>query len=66
MKILSYLASFVLVVSVISLNATTVIQCGDDPDGSYECSYITYDDGSDCTIVDNEGAPGGIVFFGCE
>jgi hypothetical protein len=66
MKMLSYLICLILVASVMSLNATTVIQCGDDPDGSFECSVTNYDDGSDCTIVDNEGAPGGIAFFGCE
>lgn len=45
---------------------TTVVQCGFDPDGDYECVTTHYDDGSDCTIIDHEEAPSGIMFFGCE
>lgn len=45
---------------------STVIQCGDDPDGIWRCVQTVYDDGSDCIVVDNEGAPNGIQFFGCD
>lgn len=41
---------------------TTVIVCGDDPDGNWNCHSTYYDDGSDCIIIDNEGAPGGLVY----
>lgn len=44
---------------------STVIQCGNDPDGNFGCAILNFDDGSDCLVIDNEGAPGGIVFIGC-
>ncbi len=43
---------------------TIVYVCGDDPDGHHRCVLTTYDDGSNCLIIDNEGAPGGIWFSG--
>lgn len=44
---------------------STVIQCGNTPDGNWDCVSISLDDGSDCLVIDNEGAPGGIQFVGC-
>ncbi len=41
---------------------TVVIQCGNDPDRVYRCVTTTYDDGSDCVVVDNQFAPRGIWF----
>ena len=40
--------------------------CGDDPSGNWFCVYTTYDDGSDCFVIDNEGAPGGIQYINCD
>ncbi|HMN88837.1 MAG TPA: hypothetical protein PKD70_01795 [Saprospiraceae bacterium] len=45
---------------------TTVIQCGNDPDGNWRCVHTIYNDGSDCIVVDNEGADNGIAFFRCD
>ena len=42
---------------------TIVIVCGTDRDGNYHCIHVNYDDGSDCIVVDNEGAPSGVQFF---
>jgi len=44
---------------------TTVHQCGNDPDGNWTCVTMVFEDGSNCTIVDNQGAPGGIAFHDC-
>jgi hypothetical protein len=44
---------------------TIVVVCGWDPDGNWICNRTEYDDGSDCYIVDNEGAPNGISFTDC-
>ena len=30
---------------------TIVIQCGEDPDGNFDCVFADYDDGSDCVIL---------------
>lgn len=79
MKALNYLgASFLaLAIFVAPLQAdgsgtkkfdgikTTVIQCGDDPNGNWRCTRTEYNDGSNCTIIDNEGAPGGLFTSGC-
>jgi hypothetical protein len=76
MKKLSILTSmiFSLLFLTQNLNATsvfdgvksTVIVCATDPNGVYRCVTTHYPDGSSCTIVDNEGAPGGIAYFGCD
>ena len=41
---------------------TIVITCGNDPDGNWDCHRTNLNDGSDCVIVDNEGAPGGLAY----
>ena len=51
-------------ISTIEAIETTIIQYGDDPDGNWDCARYEFDDGSDCTVVDVEGADGGIQFFG--
>ncbi len=45
---------------------TTVLQCGVDPDGNDRCVITTYNDGSNCLIIDNQGAPSGVQFFYCD
>ncbi|TXB68292.1 hypothetical protein [Phaeodactylibacter luteus] len=44
--------------------ATIVRQCGNDPDGNFNCTETVYDDGADCLIIDNQGAPSGIHVSG--
>lgn len=44
---------------------SVVIQCGDDPDGNWGCVRMEFNDGSDCIVIDVEGASGGIQFSGC-
>ena len=43
---------------------TTVRQCGNTPDGNFDCTETVYDDGADCLIIDNQGAPGGLYSSG--
>jgi|GEM_PF-4285978 len=41
---------------------TLVIQCGEDPDGVFDCIFSDYDDGSDCVILCIEDD---CWFYGC-
>jgi hypothetical protein len=79
MKALTYLGASVLALTtfVAPLQAdgsrtkefdrvkSRVIQCGHGPDGQWRCETYDYDDGSDCMIIDIEGAPGGTYTHGC-
>lgn len=79
MKAVAYLGAFVLALAtfVAPLQAngsqtiefdrvkSRVIQCGNDPDGNWGCVTYDYDDGSDCMVIDIEGAPGGVYTHGC-
>jgi len=42
---------------------SVVIQCGEDPDGNWDCVRYELDDGSDCLIIVNEGSD--TIFDGC-
>ncbi len=64
---LSFLGFFTTNKTTISNDGveSVVIQCGTDPDGNWDCVRMEFDDGSDCIVIDNEGAPSGILFINC-
>jgi hypothetical protein len=75
MKKLSILATmlFLLLFSTQNLNATsffdgvttTVVVCGNDPDGIFRCVTTDYPDGSYCYIFYCDGCAVGTIYSGC-